>query len=110
MSAHQQSKPRRANQSMTEESGRPSTRRSKVGCDAIDEPCTNRMVPAVCFGSPAHFSNMNSFTLPSLVVQCSSPLIAAAEIVVMSFMVYPCVFEFVESCAAFDGSVDKRDV
>src|SRR5215467_1939106 len=64
---------------MTEESGRPSTRRSKVGCDAIDEPCTKRMVPTVVFGSPAHFSNMNSFTLPSLLVQCSSPRMAAAR-------------------------------
>src|SRR5215471_14317893 len=45
MSTHQQSKPRRANQSMTEELGRPSTCKSKVGCDAIDEPCTKSMVP-----------------------------------------------------------------
>jgi len=50
----------------------------------MDEPWTNRMVPAVCFGSPAHFSNRNSFA-PSLVVQCSSPLIAAAGFVI-SFM------------------------
>ena len=27
-----------ANQSMTEESGRPGTLRSKVGCEAMDEP------------------------------------------------------------------------
>ena len=31
------------------------------------------------FGSPPHFSNMNSFTLPSLLVQCSSPRMAAAR-------------------------------
>src|SRR5271169_3907620 len=93
MSTHQQSKPRRANQSITEESARPSTCRSNVGCDAIDEPCTNRMVPAVCFGSPAHFSNMKSFTSSGLLVQCSSPLIAAVEIVVMSFMVHLCGLE-----------------
>src|SRR5580704_11826864 len=98
MSTHQQSKPRRANQSMTEESGRPSTCRSKVGCEAIDEPCTNRIVPEVCFGSPAHFSNMNNFTLPSLVVQCSSPLIAAAEIVVISFMVHLEAFVLSGNC------------
>src|SRR6059058_2524638 len=41
MSTHQQTKPRRANQSMTDESARPGTVRSKVGCEAIDEPCTN---------------------------------------------------------------------
>ena len=52
MSTHQVSKPRAANQSITEESGRPGTCRSKVGCDAIDEPCTNRMVPAGPDGSP----------------------------------------------------------
>src|ERR1700720_1677357 len=86
MSTHQQSKPRRANQSMTDESGRPSTCKSKVGCDAIDEPCTNRMVPAALFGSPPHFSNMNSFTLSCLLVQCSSPRIAAAR--VESFIVH----------------------
>src|SRR5262245_25214934 len=80
MSAHQQSKPRRANQSMTEELGRPSTCKSKVGCDAIDEPCTKRMVPAALFGLSPYFSNMNSFTLSSLLVQCCSPRIAAAAI------------------------------
>ena len=32
--------------------GRPGTCRSKVGCEAIDEPCTNRMVPAGPDGSP----------------------------------------------------------
>src|SRR6516164_6539761 len=85
MSTHQQSKPRRANQSMTEESGRPSTCKSKVGCDAMDEPCTNRMVPSALFGSTADFSNMNSFTLSSLPVQCSWPRIATG--LVTSFMV-----------------------
>src|SRR5262249_9080405 len=84
MSRHQQSKPRRANQSMTEESDRPSTCKSKVGCDAMDEPCTNRMVPAALSGSTADFSNMNSFTLPSLLVQCSWPRIATG--LVTSFM------------------------
>src|SRR6266550_3614131 len=53
MSTHQQSKPRRANQSMTDESGRPSTCRSKVGCAAMDEPCTNKILPAALVGSPA---------------------------------------------------------
>ena len=51
MSMHQVSKPRAANQSITEESGRPGTVRSKVGCAAIEEPCTKRMVPfGACAG------------------------------------------------------------
>src|SRR5205809_5091865 len=77
MSTHQQSKPRAANQSIAEESGRPGTCRSKVGCEAIEEPCTNRMVPAGPVGSPAYFSHMNSRTSLPLLVQCSSPRIAA---------------------------------
>src|SRR5262247_1783222 len=77
MSTHQVSKPRAAKKSIAENSLRPGTCRSKVGCEAIDEPCTNRMVPRVCAGSPAHFSHMNSFTSLPLLVQCSSPRIAA---------------------------------
>src|SRR5579862_9043554 len=75
MSTHQQSKPRAANQSITELSGRPGTCRSKVGCEAMDEPCTNRMVPAGPDGSGAYFSNRNRRTSPFW-VQCSSPRIA----------------------------------
>jgi len=86
MSTHQQSNPRRANRSITEESGRPSTCRSNVGCAAIEEPWTNRIVPALLAGSPPHFSNRKSFTAPSLVVQCSAPLMAAA--LLTSFMVH----------------------
>ena len=63
---------------IADESSRPSTCKSKVGCAAIEEPCTKRIVPAVPFAVPAHFSNMNSFTLSSFVVQCSSPRIAVA--------------------------------
>src|SRR6478672_8391040 len=85
MSTDQQSKPRPANQSMAEESGRPGTCRSNVGCAAIEEPCTNKMVPMLLPGSPAHFSHRNSFTPPSLVVQCSSPLTAPLAI---SFIVH----------------------
>src|ERR1700735_4715368 len=86
MSTHQQSKFCRAKKSITDESERPGTCRSKVGCPAIDEPWTNRMVPTVLVGSPAHFSNMNSLAAPpSLVVQWSSPLMAAAGLVI-SFM------------------------
>src|SRR5215208_5965385 len=80
MSTHQVSKPRRANQSMAEESGRPGTCRSKVGCDAIDEPCTNRKVPAGPDGSPAYFSHRNRRTSSPLLVQCSSPRMAAGGV------------------------------
>src|SRR5215831_15741567 len=82
---------------MTDESGRPGTCRSKVGCEAIDEPCTKRTVPMDLAGSPAHFSKRNNFTPPSLVVQCSSPLIAAVGLLI-SFMAYP------------SGSVDRWNV
>src|SRR4029079_16915743 len=72
MSMDQVSKPRSAKYSMAEECGRPSTCRSKVGCDAIDEPCTNRTVP---FLAPpgARFSQRNRLASPFL-VQCSWPL------------------------------------
>src|ERR1700722_376841 len=58
---------------MAEESGRPGTSRSKVGWPAIDEPCTNRMMPLAWAGSASHLFHRKSFTLPSLVVQCSAP-------------------------------------
>src|SRR5262245_34487494 len=76
MSTHQVSKPRAAKKSIAENSLRPGTCRSKVGCEAIEEPCTNRMVPRVCAASPAYFSHMNSFTSLPLLVQCSSPRMA----------------------------------
>src|SRR6516225_9824245 len=76
MSTHQQSKPRCANQSITEESGRPGTLKSKVGWEAIDEPWTNSTIglPAV---DPACFCQRKRRTSPSgvfLCVQCSTPL------------------------------------
>ncbi len=37
-------------------------------------------------GSPAHFSHMNSFTPPSLLVQCSLPLIGG----IISFIGHLC--------------------
>src|SRR5881409_143955 len=57
---------------MTDESGRPGTVRSNVGCDAIEEPCTNNTagLPA---GVTAYFSHKNSRTSP-LWVQCSTPV------------------------------------
>src|SRR5215467_15568057 len=59
---------------MTDESDRPGTCRSKVGCEAMEEPCTNRMVPPVLAGSPAHLFHRNSFTSLPLLVQCSVPV------------------------------------
>src|SRR3984957_18832991 len=56
---------------MAEESGRPGTSRSKVGWLAIEEPCTNRTMPFACAGSCSHLFHRKSFTLPSLLVQCS---------------------------------------
>src|SRR5437016_12344523 len=72
MSTHQQSKPCFAKYSIAELSGRPGTSRSKVGCEAIDEPCTNRIVPFVFAASPATLFHRNSLTSP-LLVQCSLP-------------------------------------
>src|SRR5581483_5454318 len=84
---HQVSKPRSANQAITDEFGRPGTCRSKVGCEAIDEPCTNRMVPF--FGPPgARFSHRNSLAGP-LVVQCSWPRMEPWPLA--SFMTDSCV-------------------
>src|SRR5437763_16824569 len=69
---HQVSKPRSANRSITDECGRPGTCRSKVGCEAIDDPCTKRMVPRVAL--PACLRQRNSLTSP-VRVQCSVPFI-----------------------------------
>src|SRR6187200_2532650 len=73
MSMHQVSKPRCANQSITEESGLPGTVRSKVGWPAIDEPWTKKMVPLVAWPEGGSFCHRNSLTSPFL-VQCSTPL------------------------------------
>src|SRR5512140_3372806 len=78
MSTLQQTKPRRANQSITEESGRPGTVRSKVGCEAIDEPCTNSTA-GLPSGEPTNFSHRNSRTSP-LCVQCSTPVTWASAV------------------------------
>src|SRR3954449_3916718 len=72
MSTHHVSYPCLAKYSIAEESGRPGTSRSKVGCDAIEEPCTNRIVPFVAAGSPATLFQRKSLTFP-LLVQCSVP-------------------------------------
>src|SRR2546428_6952315 len=78
MSTDQVSKPRRANQSIAEESVRPGTCRSKVGCEAMEEPCTNRMVPA--FGcAVAGFSHRNRRASP-FSGQCSGPRTAVQRL------------------------------
>src|SRR5665213_228401 len=77
MSTHHATKPRRANQSITDESGRPGTARSNVGCDAIDEPCTNSTA-GLPSGVPTYFSHRNRRT-PPLRVQCATPVTAALE-------------------------------
>ena len=76
MSTLQHANPRRANQSMTEESGLPGTLRSNVGCEAIDEPCTNRTA-GLAAGEPTNFSQRKRRTSP-LCVQCSTPLTGAS--------------------------------
>src|SRR6476646_1057610 len=82
MSTHQQAKPRRANQSITEESRRPGTVKSKVGWDAIEEPWTKRIADFPS-ADPTNFSHMNRRTSPSgvlFVVQCSTPVTGASVI------------------------------
>src|SRR3990172_4188612 len=81
---HQASKPRAANQSMTEESGRPGTVRSKVGWEAIDEPCTKSTVPLGVVPAGGGFCHRNSLTSP-LRIQCSSPTILAEAECCMQF-------------------------
>src|SRR4029079_9468746 len=86
MSTHQQAKPPRGHQSMTDESGRPGTVRSNVGCEAIDEPWTNSTA-GFPSGEPAYFSHRKRRAAPSgvsFVVQCSTPVTGAS---VRSFFV-----------------------
>ena len=64
----------------------PGTSRSKVGCEAIEEPWTNRIVALALAGSPAHLFHMKSFTSP-LLVQCSLPVRRCCRVV--SFMDRP---------------------
>jgi hypothetical protein len=70
------SKPRAANQSMAEESARPGTVRSKVGCEAIDEPWTKKSVPRFSTPGADFLFQRNSFTCP-FVIQCSVPPVQA---------------------------------
>src|SRR5436853_6978231 len=72
MSTDQHAWPRCENQSIADESARPGTVRSNVGCDAIEEPCTNSTA-GFPSGVPAYFSHRNRRTAP-LFVQCSLPV------------------------------------
>ena len=87
MSTHQQTKPRRANQSITDESARPGTDRSKVGCDAIDEPWTNSTA-GFPVGAPTYFSHRNKRT-SRLLAQCSAPVTVKLAASDASSMVFP---------------------
>src|SRR5512139_920663 len=84
---HQVSKPRAANQSITDESGRPGTYRSKVGCEAMDEPCTKRIVPAGAVPGAGFLFQRNNRT-PPFVVQCSVP---PSQVVVVGIAASPCL-------------------
>src|SRR6185295_14397209 len=80
MSTVQQTKPRCANQSITDESGRPGTVRSNVGCEAIDEPWT-KSTAGLPAGESTYFSHRNRRTSPSGVcfcAQCSTPVTCVA--------------------------------
>src|SRR6266481_2808736 len=81
MSTDHVSWPCRAKNSIAEEFGRHGTLRSNVGCDAMDDPWTNRIGAFALAGSTAHLFHRNSLTSP-LLVQCSAP----ASRWVVSFM------------------------
>src|SRR5579871_2485615 len=72
MSTAHVSYPCPAKNSIAEEFGRPGNWKSKVGCDAMEDPWTNRMIPFAAAGSTAHLFHINRFTSP-LRAQCSVP-------------------------------------
>src|SRR5437762_12937920 len=84
MSTDQQVKPRSANQSITDESARPGTLKSKVGCDAIDEPWTNNAA-GLSSDVSTYFSQRKRRTSP-LCVQCSLPVMGFTFVFVQRFM------------------------
>src|ERR1043165_1997945 len=103
MSTHQQTNPRRANQSIADESGRPGTVRSNVGCEAIEEPCTKSSA-GLPSGAPTNFSQRKRRTSPSAVrfvaqwatpVTVSPAVVGAPLVAVASFMRFPGVGAFV---------------
>src|SRR5215471_18771710 len=108
MSTHQQTKPRLANQSITEESARPGTIRSNVGCEAIDEPWTKRTA-GFPSGVPTNFSQRKRGTSASsvvFVVQCSTPVMPASVIAARSFIASLLSFLPLDRCQA--RSIDLR--
>src|ERR671937_1211136 len=78
MSTHQVSYPRAEKKPIPENSPRPGTCRSKVGCDAMDAPCTNKIRPAGPDGSAPCLFHRNRRTSLPLLVQCFSPRSVAA--------------------------------
>src|SRR5881409_1327928 len=102
MSTHQLTHPRRANQSITEESGRPGTARSNVGCDAIDEPCTNSTA-GLLSGESTYFSHNNRRTSP-LCAQCPTPVTSASAanacVVIAVLPAAMSVERLIDSCAS----------
>src|SRR4051795_8905675 len=87
MSTVQQAKPRLANQSMTDESGRPGTARSNVGCDAIEEPCTNSST-GFPSGDPTNFSHRKS-RIPFFDASCATPCTESAIVAAASASITP---------------------
>src|SRR5580693_1928959 len=74
----------------------------------MDEPCTNRMVPAGPDGSGAYFSNRNRRTSPFW-VQCSSPRIAGEGVTAL-FMLGLRIFCWSQRAAEhFDAPVARHD-
>src|SRR5262245_713097 len=107
MSTHQVSKPRLANHSITELSDRPGTCRSKVGCEAIDEPCTNSIVPALALGSAGLFCQRNRRISP-LRVQCSRPAIAPSAVVSLLICLLPVYRGWASVLAPAPGPTSSR--
>src|SRR3546814_1350094 len=96
MSTHQVSCPCTAKKFIAELNGRPSTWRSKVGVEAIEEPCTKSTVPFLSpgpfEGAPTYFSQRKSFTSSPFFVQCSSPTTSfsvACAVIYGTFL--PCI-------------------
>src|SRR5260370_39669045 len=81
MSTDHVSEPCCAKDSIAEEFGRHGTLRSNVGCDAMEDPWTNRIGAFALAGSTAHLFHRKSLTSP-LLAQCS----ALASRWVVSFM------------------------
>ena len=89
---------------MPEESLRPGTSRSNTGRAAIEEPWTNRIVPAVCGLSATRLFQSASLTSAPLFVQCSSPVTGAAvstEVISFDPVIISIAFRRVEQPVLF---------